>query len=398
MNKNLLKVVIISALLGGVFGSLISAETSQANILDELFKIFRPAEIQEETTAPEVELYKPVIDYEEAVISAVRRAEPSVVSIVVTKDLPIIERCPYDPFGDLPPGIREFFQPPSGFEFYEPCERGTETREVGGGTGFVVSEDGLVLTNKHVVIDEEADYTVLTNDGEKHNATVLARDPVLDLAIVKVDIDGLIPAALGDSDSVQLGQTAIAIGNSLGDLRNTVSVGVVSGLSRTITARGPVGAETIQGLIQTDAAINPGNSGGPLLNLRGEVIGINTALAQGAQSIGFAIPINLAKRDIDSVKATGEIKVPYLGVRYITEDEGARLRGGDGPAVMPDSPAERAGLRAEDVILEVDGEKLSLDRPLGFVLQKYGIGDTVTLKVKRGEEILNLTAILAERP
>ncbi len=400
-NKSLLIIVIVSALLGGVFGSLVSVETSRAGFFEDILKIFRPVELEKQPevlSSAETELYKPVLDYEEAVIKAVEEASPGVVSIVVTKDLPVIARCQGDPFGGLiPPEFRDFF---GGFDFSVPCEQGTEKTEVGGGSGFIVSEDGLILTNKHVVADEEAEYTVLTNDGEKYEARVLARDPVQDLAIIKIEVGGLTPAKLGDSDSVKLGQTAISIGNSLGEFRNTVSVGVVSGLSRTITASGAsFGAETIQGVIQTDAAVNPGNSGGPLLNLRGEVIGINVAVVSGAQNIGFAIPVNFAKRDIESVKASGAIKIPYLGVRYVSEEAGARLRGsGDGPAVMPGSPAEKAGLEAEDLIAEINGEKLSLEKSLGFVIQKYNIGDTITLKVKRGEETLTLSVILEERP
>ncbi len=412
MSKHLLTIVIISALLGGVFGSLISTETSRANILDDVLKFFRgPATTTEKPLPPSkpIPLYQPVLEYEEAVIKAVEEAAPSVVSIVITKDLPKIEKCPYDPFADLPPQFREFFG--RGFEFYTECERGTERREVGGGTGFIVSEDGMILTNKHVVADTKADYTVLTNDGRKYRARVLARDPVQDLAVIKIEASGLKAARLGDSETIKLGQTAIAIGNALGEFRNTVSVGVISGLSRTITASGQGIVETIQGVIQTDAAINPGNSGGPLLNLRGEVIGVNTAVVSGAQNIGFAIPINQAKRDIESVKRTGDIKVPFLGVRYfnLTEEiakkenlsvfQGALIRGSeDGPAVIPNSPAAKAGLKAEDIILELNGEKITSDKPLGLLIQKYNIGDTVTLKVRRGEEILELKATLEERP
>ncbi|MFH0712454.1 MAG: trypsin-like peptidase domain-containing protein [Candidatus Jorgensenbacteria bacterium] len=400
-SRNLLVIVIVSALLGGVFGSLISAETSRANFFEDILKFFQPVEIgwQEETVpSGETGLYKPALDYEEAVIAAVEEAAPSVVSIAVTKDLPIIVNCQRDPFeGVVPPEFWEFF---GGFDFSVPCEQGTERKEVGGGSGFVVSEDGLILTNKHVVADTEAEYTVLTNDGEKYEARVLARDPVQDIAIIKIEAQGLKPAKLGDSDSIKLGQTAISIGNSLGEFRNTVSVGVISGLSRTITASGEgIGTEVIQGVIQTDAAINPGNSGGPLLNLKGEVIGINVAVVSDAQSIGFAIPVNFARRDIESVKISGDIKVPYLGVRYLSEEEGARLRGNeDGPAVMPGSPAEVAGLKAEDIILELNGEKVSSEKLLGFLIQKYNIGDTVTLKIKRGEEALELKATLEERP
>jgi len=399
VNKNLLKIAVISALLGGVLGFFVSAENSRAGFFDDVFKFFRPVETQEEgVVVGEKPLYKPALDYEEAVINAVQEADPSVVSIVITKDLPIIASCERDPFnGLIPPEFRDFF---GGFDFSVPCERGTEKKEVGGGSGFIISEDGLILTNKHVVADTEAEYSVLTNDGEEYKAQVLARDPVQDLAVIKIEAQNLKPAKLGDSDSVKLGQTAIAIGNSLGEFRNTVSLGVISGLSRTITASGAsFGSEVLQGVIQTDAAINPGNSGGPLLNLKGEVIGVNVAVASGAQSIGFAIPINFAKRDINSVKATGEIKIPFLGVRYVTEKEGALIRGSsDGPAVMPDSPAEKAGLKAEDRVIELNGEKISLEKSLGFLIQKYNVGDTVKLKVKRGEEALELEAVLGERP
>lgn len=363
------------------------------------------------TSSPPVELYKPVIDFEQAVIRAVETAEPSVVSIVVSKYLPVIERCPYNPFSDLPKEFRDFFGDDF-FGFSRPCQKGMERKEVGGGTGFIVSENGLILTNKHVVYDEKADYTVLTNDGKKYEAKVLARDPLQDLAVIKINASGLKPAKLGDSDSIKLGQTVIAIGNALGEFRNTVSVGVISGLARTVNAQGfGFGSETIQGVIQTDAAINPGNSGGPLLNLRGEVIGINTAIVAGAQNIGFAIPINQAKRDINSVKTTGAIKVPYLGVRYIMitpelakrqnldVDYGALVRGSEeGPAIMPDSPAAKAGLQAEDIILEFNNEKITLDKPLSLIIQKYNIGETAVLKVKRGNKILELKAVLAERP
>ncbi len=393
--------MIISALIGGVFGSLISAETSRANFLEDILKIFRPVEVEQEENAPssEIPLYKPVLDYEEAVIQAVENSDPSVVSIVVTKDLPVIVSCKRDPFQEFfPPGIRDFFG--SDFQFTVPCEQGTEKREVGGGSGFIISEDGLIITNKHVVADTAAEYSVLTNNGEGYEAQVLARDPIQDIAVIKIEAQNLKPAKLGDSDSVKLGQTAIVIGNSLGEFRNTVSVGVISGLSRTITASGAgFGTETIRGVIQTDAAINPGNSGGPLLNLKGEVIGINVAIVSGAQNIGFAIPVNLVKRDIKSVRETGEIKIPYLGVRYVSEIEGALLQSGEkDPAIVPDSPAEKAGLKASDVILELDGEKLSLDKPLGFLIQKHNVGDAVTLKVKRGEEVIELQAILEEMP
>ncbi|MBU2082104.1 trypsin-like peptidase domain-containing protein, partial [Patescibacteria group bacterium] len=234
---------------------------------------------------PSVEIYKP-LDYEDKVISAVKSASPAVVAITISKNVPIIEQCPYNPFSDLPPEFQQFFG--QNFQFYQPCQKGTKLQEVGGSSGFVISSDGLILTNKHVVSDTAAEYTVFTNDGKKYPAKVLARDPNIDIAVMKIDAINLPKVKLGNSDSIQVGQAAIAIGNALGEFRNTVSVGIVSGLSRNITASGGGISESITGVIQTDASINPGNSGGPLLNLRGEVIGVNTAMVQGAQNIGFS--------------------------------------------------------------------------------------------------------------
>ncbi|OGY59074.1 MAG: hypothetical protein A3B23_01435, partial [Candidatus Colwellbacteria bacterium RIFCSPLOWO2_01_FULL_48_10] len=317
--KNSLKIM-GAGFIGGLLAIFVASSTGSvsAAFFQDFLNKFIPGQSEEriEATNIEQQLYAPAMDYENAVIKAVEKASESVVSIVISKDLPVIEKCAYDPFGDLPPGFGDLF---GGFgQFYKQCDNGaTEKREVGGGSGFIVSADGMILTNKHVVKDEKAEYTVLTNDGTKYKATVLARDPVQDLAIIKINKTGLTAAKLGDSGSVRLGQTAIAIGNALAEFRNTVSVGVVSGLARTITAQGSDFVEKIDDLIQTDAAINPGNSGGPLLNLRGEVIGINVAVASNAQGIGFAIPINRAKRDIESVKNGGKIVTPYIGVRYL---------------------------------------------------------------------------------
>ncbi|MFH1162079.1 MAG: trypsin-like peptidase domain-containing protein [Candidatus Jorgensenbacteria bacterium] len=408
--------VVLIIVTAVVISSALFAHSAQASLWDDLLNLFGENSAPIATSSvpaapkPEVPLYKPALDYEQAIIHAVEAGAPSVVSIVISKDLPVIEQCPGSPFGNLPPEFRDFFG--QDFQFSVPCEKGTKRQEVGGGTGFFVSADGLILTNKHVVADAKADYTVLTNDGKKHDAKVLARDPVNDLAIIKVEGSGFKSATVGDSDSVKLGQTAIAIGNALGEFRNTVSVGVVSGLARTVTASGQgIGTETIQGVIQTDAAINPGNSGGPLLNLKGEVIAINTAMASGAQSIGFAIPINQAKRAIESVKRTGSIKTPYIGVRYLLINEdvkvkqklpvdyGALVRGTeDGPGVIPDSPAAKAGIQAEDIILEIGGVKIDTEHSLSSLIQRYNVGDTVNVKIRRGDKELTLPVTLGERP
>lgn len=245
--------------------------------------------------------YVPQTTEEEKIIKVINEVSPAVVSIIISKDLPVFEEYYINPFQEF----EQFFGEPFDFGIPQQRQIGTEKKEIGGGSGFIVSQNGIVLTNKHVVLDEDADYTVLTNDARQFSAKVLARDPVQDLAVLKINTgaDEYFPVVnLGDSDGLQMGQTVIAIGNALGEFRNTISVGVISGLGRTITAEGGGLVETIEDVIQTDAAINKGNSGGPLLDLRGEVIGINTAAVLGAQNIGFAIPVNKAKKDIEQVK------------------------------------------------------------------------------------------------
>ncbi len=405
-------IIVILSIVAAI-GVSVRTEASVLNSITGWFEqyfVSQPSSI-EVVEKKDVPLYKPVLDYEEAVVRAVETTNPSVVSIIITKDLPIIEQCAYDPFGDVPPGFQDLFREGFRFEFQRPCQKGTERREIGGGTGFVVSEDGLIVTNKHVVLDEDADYTVLTNDGERYDAQVVARNPVRDIAILRVENVDLMSIVLGNSDTIKLGQTAIAIGNALGEFRNTVSVGVISGLARTITASGNGFVEIIEGVIQTDAAINQGNSGGPLINLQGEVIGINTAVARGAQGIGFAIPINFVTRDIISVQQTGTITVPFLGVRYISitpdfakEQDlpvkyGALIRGTEGgPAIIPNSPASEAGLRAEDTILEIGGMRIERGSSLGTLIQRHNVGDVVSLIVLRDGERIIISVTLAERP
>jgi len=328
----------------------------------------------------------------------------------------VVEDCPYNPFQNLPPEFQQFFGnggPGGSSGMTQPCSTGqTQLQQVGGGSGFIISSDALILTNKHVVSDTKASYTVITNDGTKYDATVLARDPNQDLAVVKIKATNLPTVTLGNSDGLALGQTAIAIGNALGQFSNTVSVGVVSGLERTVTASAPdTGAqETIQNVIQTDAAINPGNSGGPLLNLEGQVIGINTAIASNAENIGFAIPINQAKHDISSVESTGNIQTAYLGIRYIpiTADVaqqqnlpvnyGALVRGdSSGPGVAPNSPAAKAGVQAEDIITAINTTSLK-GNDLAAVISEYSPGDTVTLTVNRNGNTISLHVTLGTRP
>lgn len=406
MLKRFISILLISLVVVGAAIALSPAKSAdtgsrvEASVFESISDFLRNLIPERSTSTNKVSeptpLYKPVIDYEEAVTSAVEDSLPSVVSIAIRKDVQTIEQC-----------IKNF----GPFQISEPCPGETQNIEIGEGSGFIVSEDGLVVTNKHVVRDQGAEYTVFTNDGKSYEAEVLDRDPVQDIAIIKINAEGLRSLDLGDSESIKLGQTAIAIGNSLGEFKNTVSVGVVSGLARDITAAGSGFVERIEGVIQTDAAINQGNSGGPLINLKGKAIGMNTAVAQNAQNIGFAIPVNRIKRDIESVKKYGEIKTPFLGVRYrpITKqlqeeeslpvDYGVLVRGTEnGPAVTLESGADKAGIRAEDIILEINGTKVSEENSLGSLIQKQNIGDTIDIKILRNGEELTLQATLGERP
>ncbi len=354
-------------------------------------------------------LYKPVLEYERSVIEAVKKASPAVVSISISKNVPIIKQCPAaNPLGNLPADLQQLF---GSVDFSVPCQKGTSFEEVGGGSGFIIDAGGLIITNKHVVSDTKASYTVITNDGKKYPAKILARDPVQDIAVLKIEAEGLPVVTVGDSDAIELGQTAIAIGNTLAEFKNTVSVGVISGLSRTVTAGDDDTTETIRGVLQTDAAVNLGNSGGPLLNLAGEVIGINTATASDAQSVGFAIPINQVKKDIASVKATGKIEVAFLGVRYrlitpeiakkekLPVEYGAIVEGGkDGLAVEKNSPAQKAGIRVKDIIVAINGKKITENITPGEIITQYGVGELITITIIReGKEITTQVA-LAARP
>lgn len=337
-----------------------------------------------------------VLNEESAVISVAEEASPSVVSIVITKDVPLYENY-YDPYS---------------FYGYNRQQIGSEPQQVGAGTGFIISEDGLIITNRHVVEDEEASYTVIFSDGSKTEAKVLSKDTVLDIAFVKIEGANYKPLILGSSDNLKVGQTVIAIGNALGEFSNTVSTGIISGLQRDIVATDSSGRseEELNGVIQTDASINSGNSGGPLLDILGNVIGVNVAVASGeAENIGFAIPVDVVKDLIERLNTDGTIERPVLGVRYLlidgeiqerndlSVDYGALIVRGDTASdlpVIPGSPADKAGLRENDIILEIDGSRITTDNTLQFIIQNYKINDTVTLKVLRAGVESNVSAKL----
>ncbi len=337
------------------------------------------------------------------VIDVVDAVNPAVVSIVITKDVPTLERI-------IDQGSRSPF---GFFSFPQYRQNGTEEKEIGGGSGFMVSDDGYIVTNAHVVSDEGANYTVYLNDESKYDAEVVASDTTLDIAVLKIDATGLPYLEFGDSDTVQVGQTVIAIGNALGEFRNTVSVGVISGLSRSITAGGGGSSEFLADVLQTDAAINPGNSGGPLLDLAGKVIGVNVATSSGGENISFSLPSNAVKAAVESIRITGHVVQAYLGIRFVmitdamAEEndlpvmDGALIRRGDDTvelAVLPGSPADKAGLEENDIITKVDDQEIDDNHPLHIVLRQKAIGDVIVITVWHDGEEKTVSATLEERP
>lgn len=332
------------------------------------------------------------LDDQEATIRSIKKASPAVVSIDVYEPQAIA-------YLNLSNG--------------EPSNK-IEKKKTGSGTGFLISSDGLIITNKHVIAvsnENTADYRITLNNGKKYYAQLIGKDPLNDLAILKIFDKNLPFAEFADSDKIQPGLTVIAIGNALGLYQNSVTKGIVSGLNRDIIASDQVGnAENLGNVIQTDAEINPGNSGGPLADLNGKVIGVNVAIDTTGSSIGFAIPINDALPVIKSAKENGRIIRPRLGIRYtmitsdlaaekkLTSDKGAWINGGDSklPAITPDSPAAKAGLKDNDIILEVDGIKLDGKNTLIAISQKRKPGDKLKFKILRGNKISELFVQLDE--
>lgn len=389
--KKLYLIILVIAIVSSLFGALAGFLSTQIFISSQGFL----KNVNSLISSKKVELETST----DVVVKVAEKASPAVVSIIVTKDLPKIQQVP-----DI---FRQFFG-----DTFNNQSGETEKREVGGGSGFIISSDGLVVTNKHVVLDEAAEYTVLLNDNNKLPAKVLARDPLNDLAILKIEAKDLPVLEFGQSENLKVGQKVIAIGNALGEFRNTVSTGVVSGLARSITASsGIFQSERLIGLIQTDASINSGNSGGPLLDTAGRVIGINVAIAQNAQNIGFAIPIDQVKETIESVKKNGRLIRAWFGVRYIIitpdlaknnnlkYDYGIMVVKGENPtdlAVVPGSPADKAGLEENDIILEIDGKKLSEDYPLSNVIASHKPGDVLSLKIIHDGREKSTSVVLEE--
>ena len=368
MENILPKIKLTNILFVIASGVVVAAVLFQAQRQGFFPKTNLPKQISNET--------RTVIQEENAIISVVEKVSSSVVAIGVTQRVV----NPFDPFA-IP-----------------------KNQDSTIGTGFVVSEKGIIVTNKHVVSQPGVKYSVLTKDEQKYEVKRIYRDPVSDLAIVQIDPNELGALELGDSSQLKVGQTAIAIGNALGRLTNTVTTGIISGLGRKVVAGDAYGStESLDNLIQTDAAINPGNSGGPLLNSAGQVIGVNVATTEGAQNIGFAIPINAVKSIVDEFVTKGVVSRPYLGIRYrfITRDvailnevpQGAYIQ-----EVMKDGPADKAGVKAGDIITKIGGQDIDEENKVSEIVAKNQIGNKLDLVAWRDGKEIKLQATLEELP
>jgi len=375
MNDDIRKILVgllIVGLLGFGFYRLIQTGKVRLDFNSYFPKI-------QSTTTQET---RTLVKEENAVIQTVEESSPSVVAIGVSQRIV----NPFDP-EDLP-----------------------RNRQQTIGTGFIVSENGVIVTNRHVVADTNTTYSVVTKDGKRLEVERIYRDTNLDLALIKTKETGLKPLKIGDSSKLKVGQTTIAIGNALGRFSNTVTTGVVSGVGRTIGAGDPFSGQTelLDDLIQTDAAINPGNSGGPLLNSLGEVIGVNVAVSESAQNIGFAVPINSVKPVVDEFVSTGKISRAYLGVNYrvITRDlallnevpQGAYIQ-----EIVPGSPAEKAGIQSGDIITKIDGKQVNDQNVISELVRTKKPGDKVKVEIWREnasgqKETKTIEATLEEVP
>jgi len=328
---------------------------------------------------------------ESVVIDVVDKVSPSVVTVGISKSLTTRGVIEFDPFDLFSP----FRQRPGT----------TRNIEQDIGSGFIVSKDGLIVTNKHVVGDTEAKYRVISKDDKSYDVQKIYRDPTNDLAILKIEASDLPTVEMGDSSKIKVGQLAIAIGTALGEFRHTVTTGVISGVGRGITAGSPFEAyaERLDNVIQTDAAINPGNSGGPLLNSLGQVIGVNTAVSSEGQNIGFALPINVVRDAIDNFNKTGQFNRPYLGVRYkiITKDvailnevpEGAYIQ-----EIVSGSPAEKGGISEGDIIIKIDDKRMTgNEAELSKAIGSRKAGDNIKITIWRDGEEKTFNIILGSQ-
>ena len=372
-NKLFISAVIVVATLSATLGVIIGLTyPNWANDLAFLPAFLKPKGVSQEVTNESKKVVRTV--EESAVIDAVEKSSPAVVSIVAAK-------VSLDP------------------------STGVVQDQQGIGTGFIIRSNGVILTASHVVEDRTINYKVVTRDDKTYDVKQIDLDPSIDFAVLKIAASGLPTIKLGDSQALKVGQKVVAIGNALGRFENTVTVGVVSGIGRGVDPSSSAGIlqGTLENVIQTDAALNPGNSGGPLLDLSGQAVGINFATTVGAENIGFVIPINSVKPVLDGYLAEGRIIRPFLGISYAVVDQtfsalqnisqGALIR-----AVVAGSPAQKAGLRAGDIITKFGKISLKDGTTLASALSKFKVGETVELEVWRGGKTIKLKARLTEAP
>lgn len=334
---------------------------------------------------------------ESGVINVVKNVGPSVVTIIEKAPAQQNSSFSFGPFG--------FFQT-------TPAPK-QEDQTAGIGSGFILNSSGLIVTNKHVVADSGTGikYQIITSNNKTYTAQKIYRDPLNDIAFIQINPtenagQKLTPVDFGDSNHLQVGQFVIAIGTALGEFRNTVTTGVISGLGRGITAGSQFEGfvEKLDNVIQTDAAINPGNSGGPLVNSIGQVIGINTAVSQSGQNIGFALPIKIVQESLNNFNKNGKFSRPYLGVSYRMLDkqtaslnelaEGAYIQ-----SVVEGSPAQKAGIQIRDVITNFDGKKVQIEsQELSTLIASKKVGDSVSVILTRDGKSITLSATLGEAP
>ncbi len=383
MKKVLIGVAIVLVVAGAITSGAVSERLGRFPLLDKLLPGAK--------TVVEQNTQIKLLNEESDVIDVARKVSPSVVTVHIqtTQQVPDMSQFNFGPFGYFQPNL----QPQ------------TQKVEQDIGSGFIISADGLIVTNKHVVAGASATYQVITENSKTYDVQKIYRDPANDLAILKINATGLKPVVMGDSSKLQVGQFAIAIGTALGQFRDTVTTGVVSGLGRGISAGSPLqgAVEQLDNVIQTDAAINPGNSGGPLLNSAGEVIGVNTAVSSQGQNIGFAIPINVVKDAIDTFNQTGQFNRPFLGVQYRMLSQNLALangvpQGAYVQSVVAGSGAEQGGVLTGDIITKIDGQQVDGSDAAGLskLISGHKVGDKIQVEVWRNNGIKTLTVTLQE--
>ncbi|TSC53460.1 MAG: Uncharacterized protein LiPW31_372 [Microgenomates group bacterium LiPW_31] len=385
IKKIAISLAVFLVIVGSILGGAISDRLFGYKVLD---KFFPRAGVE----LPSVITRQRILTEESVVTEVAERVSPSVVTINVTKEQSALPfEIEFGPFGINIPEQRQ------------------ENVAQDIATGFIISSDGLIVTNKHVVSDTSVKYRIITKDDKTYEVQKIYRDPANDIAILKIDPStssgqALKPVELGDSSNLKVGQFVIAIGTALGEFRHTVTTGVISGIGRSITAGSPLEGyvEQLDNVIQTDAAINMGNSGGPLLNSAGQVIGISVAVSLEGQNIGFALPINIVKDSIENFNKTGQFSRPFLGVRYqMISKEAAILNevpeGAYVVEIVSGSPAEKARIKTGDILTHMDGKRISeAEGGLAKIISSKKVGDSVELTIWRNGEEIKVKTTLTE--